>query len=860
MNNVERGKMKKFKLQTFKVSKIAACLTCILTSQTPLLAAAENKKDQLEIIEVKAQKRTQNLQKVPISVTALSGDKLAESIIKDVFDLQTSVPGLQVTQNNNATATTFSIRGVGTDSSNFGLESSVGLYIDGVYRARQSAMVNNLVDIESVEVLRGPQGTLFGKNTPSGAVLMNTIAPIHGETNAFFEATLGNYNLMNLSAASSFSVVDDLLTFRLTGFSSQRDGYVDDVNLGDNVLNDRNRYGGRLQALYTPSNDISIRIIADYAEIDEVCCASPTFVSNKASQQVPGLMGSDTLMTGMLGATSFTGEDFHNNTVALSLLPRSASKDKGISAEINWQLDEEISLTSVTASRTFDSYDINDADFGEAELLFYTNDAAQNSFSQELRLNYQSEKLNFIVGAYYFEQDLNLDYRLGVSDQFEPYLQQGIYSGSFNELTEGLNMVSAMTGGMVPGAAQAAPSGTNFDHFADQEHTSYALFGQFDYKLTDKLTVTAGLRATKEEKSLHTVYQENMPNDTEFPTQFNNIGELQAGAMAAGMALGNIAGGDMSSQNLMALVPFQTPGWGLNSLTAITSSRSDINTELDDEQPTYSLKLAYQADAFTMYYVSHGTGYKSGGTNTDRIAEGVEPVFDAETSKSFEFGLKKDLPEEGIRINAAVHYTTIEDFQTSVFTGLGFNLQNAGNMNTYGGELEMTWFATDDLEFQVSYAYLNAEYETFKGASCWTAYTFHTGQDDPGRVNPTDQFCDRSGDRVPETPENSLMVQAKQYFEVTDSIIAHFVVEGTYNSDMEGPKNDPLTKIDSTYQINLRLLLTLEEYDMDIVFWGRNVTDEKSYGKAFDAPLQPGKLMAVSVEPATYGITMKKRF
>jgi len=852
--------MKNFQLEKFKVNKLAAYLTCILASQIPSMATAEDKTAQLEVIEVRAQKRTQNLQKVPISVTALSGDKLAESVIKDIFDLQASVPGLQVAQNNNATATTFSIRGVGTDSSNFGLESSVGLYIDGVYRARQSAMVNNLVDIESVEVLRGPQGTLFGKNTPSGAVLMNSVAPIHGETNAFFESTIGNYNLINLSAASSFTAIDEQLSFRLTGFSSQRDGFVDDINLGEKTLNDKNRYGGRLQALYTPHDDISLRIIVDYAEIDEICCATPTFVSNESSQQVPGLTGSDAFMTEVFGVTSFTGQDFHDDTVALSFLPQSSSEDKGISAELNWQLNDKISLTSVTASRHFDSYDYNDADFGEANLLFYSNDASQSSFSQELRLNYQTEKLNVIIGAYYFEQEINLDYRLGVSDQFDTYLQQGIFAGSFNELTQGIDTLSAMTAGMVAESAPAAPNGTNFDHFANQEHTSYALFGQFDYKLTDKLTLTAGLRATKEKKSLNTVYQENMSNDTEFPTDFNNINELQVGAMAAGMALGNIAGGDMSAENFAALVPFQTAGWGLNPLTAITASRSDIKAELDDEQPTYSLKLAYQADAFTLYYFSHGTGYKSGGTNTDRIAEGVEPLFDAETSTSFELGLKKDLPEQGIRINAAVHYTTIDDFQTSVFNGLGFNLQNAGSMETYGGELEMTWFATDDLEFNVSYAYLNAKYDSFEEANCWTAYTFHTGQDDPDRASATDQFCDRSGYRVPETPENSLMVQAKQYFEFTDSITAYLVAEGLYNSDMEGSQSDPLTQVDSTYQINLRLLVTFEDYDMDVVFWGRNITDEDSYGKVFDAPLQPGKLMAVSVEPATYGITLKKRF
>ncbi|MEH6571209.1 MAG: TonB-dependent receptor, partial [Halioglobus sp.] len=213
----------------------------------------------LEEVLVVAQKRTQNLQEVPVAVTAFSGEDLEISGIKDVFDLSNITPGLNVRPGISLKGSTFRIRGIGTAAFNLGLESSVGLYIDGVYRTRQSAMVNNMVDMASVEVLRGPQGTLFGRNTLAGAVLFNTAAPGHDGPEGFAEVTAGNFDLLNFSGATSISAIEDVLALRASAFSSQRDGFVDDVNLGDDLLHDRDRWGARLQALYTPTDALSVR-------------------------------------------------------------------------------------------------------------------------------------------------------------------------------------------------------------------------------------------------------------------------------------------------------------------------------------------------------------------------------------------------------------------------------------------------------------------------------------------------------------------------------------------------------------------------------------------------------------------------
>ena len=230
----------------------ATALACLISS------GAVSAQPVLEEVLVTAQKRSQNLQEVPVAVTQFSGADLEQSGIADIFDLQVNAPGLVVSQNQTATTSNFSIRGVGTGGNNFGLESSVGLYVDGVYRARQSSMINNLVDVESVEVLRGPQGTLFGRNTPAGAIQIGTVKPDH-DNSGFVEATYGNYDLKSVKAASSLSVVPDVLALRGTVFKTERDGTVDDLNLGDNKINDRDRWGIRLQSLWTPSEELSQR-------------------------------------------------------------------------------------------------------------------------------------------------------------------------------------------------------------------------------------------------------------------------------------------------------------------------------------------------------------------------------------------------------------------------------------------------------------------------------------------------------------------------------------------------------------------------------------------------------------------------
>jgi outer membrane receptor protein involved in Fe transport len=414
-------------------------------------ASAQEPEGLFEEIVVVAQKREQNIMEVPVAVTAVTGAQIQASGIKDVFDLQQNVPSLIVGQSQSSTTSFFQIRSVGSTSNNFGVESSVGLYVDGVYRSRQSSMINDLIDIEAVEVLRGPQGTLFGKNTPSGAVTVRSVRPSQ-DADAFVEATAGDLGLVKFSAAANIPIGDNL-ALRGTFFSTQRDGYVDDVIFGDDVHNDRDRRGVRLQLANDASEDLNWRLIADYAEIDEICCVAVTRVDNIVSQNtltdpIP-TFGTDFSIF-LLGGTVFTefpyappfiqlleslplcdpvgvpcflpnglpgrilpggsirtGAGFEDYTVATSFLPESSNEDTGLSFELNNTFDNGMTFTSISAFRSFDSLDFVDVDFTNVAVLDRTNDATQDSFSQELRLAGEfGNGHNYVVGAYYFEQEI----------------------------------------------------------------------------------------------------------------------------------------------------------------------------------------------------------------------------------------------------------------------------------------------------------------------------------------------------------------------------------------------------------------------------------------------------------------------
>lgn len=811
---------------------------------------------QIEEIVVTAQKREQNIQDVPVAVTAYTGRMLEESSIKDIRDLAAIAPSLISNQSQNATTSSFSIRGIGTSAQNFGLESSVGLYIDDVYRARPSSVINNLVDIAAVEVLRGPQGTLFGKNTPSGAIIMRSVRPGH-ERNAFLEVTAGDYGLLNIAGATNLSLVDDVLALRITGFSGQRDGYVSDLNLGDDVINDRDRAGGRLQVLLTPNDQLDIRLIADYAEINEICCAALTRQDNiTAFGRTDGMggpvFGSDALLLG-LGGTVITGDRFDDHVMALNRLPLSTNEDAGLSLELNYDFGGT-TLTSISAYREFDSFDRIDADFSNVDILTDTNSAEQNSFSQELRLTGGlGDRTTYVAGVYYFSQDLDNSSTLDLGPATSSFLSA---NPLLSQVISSINLFSPP----FPPVADPFPSTAFARDVMLQQHESWAAFAQADFELSDAFVLTAGLRYTDEEKELRGTF-ENSPLGP--PPDFTQIVTV-----LTMIQMGLLDPTDPANVPtlLAAFGPTYTPGWGMYTQPPL-APQAPLNENLADDQLTGTVKLSWFATDTTLFYASFGTGYKSGGTNTDRINPIFSQTFGPETSEAFEIGMKADFPSQSMRLNVALHNTQVEDLQSNAFTGNGFNLQNAGNADTYGGEIELWWSPVESFNLQANYVYSIADYEQFLNGTCWRATPFHTGTVDPGfdpsagPFDPTASVCDRSGDRIPSNPENTFFLGATKSFVVGNSTGVYVRGEYSYMSDtMTDGNNDPLKLRSSFDNLNVMVGLTFESINAELSIWGRNITDERFYETVFDVPVQDGKLMAYPHEPRTWGITFRKNF
>ncbi len=814
-------------------------LTFVVVALTGPVVLEAQEQGYLEEIIVTAQKREQSIQDVSVAVTAISGAGLVEHGITDMFDLQEIAPGLRVDQSQSASTANFSIRGVGTSAQNFGLESSVGLYVDNVYRSRQSSMINELVDIERVEVLRGPQGTLFGRNTPSGAVLLNSVAPRH-DAGGYFELMYGNFDLFSANGAFGGALIEDVLAARVTGFTSNRDGYVDAIGLGDNLINDRDRMGGRAQLLYTPTEDLSLRLILDYSETDEVCCAAATLYNNFFGfNQQPG---SDTVLA-LLGIPVVTADRVYDDVMALDQLPLSSSEDKGVSAEINWHTDVG-TLTSITAFRSADSVDELDVDFTPAEISTRVNMGDSDTFSQEIRIANSGERVNYLLGAYYFTQDLNSDTTLAFGPHFEPFLIYG--NPGMAGIINGINSLSAATGGLIPMAANPFPPGSTSRDLMLQDHEAWAVFGQLDFRLTEQFELSAGLRYTDERKELLGSF-----------TQGNAGPPPDLTAVGINLFLASLG---LAQPDIQTLTPLLLPGWGFYLLPAI-APRPDVDETLKDDRITWDAKLKWFANNDMMLYAGYATGFKSGGTNTDRIDPTFSQLFDAETSEAFEIGAKLDFPHRNLRVNLALHYTTTEDFQVTAFTGTGFNLQNAGKLEAKGGELEVTWVPTGNLALRAAYIYNDAEYDKFERANCWVAAPFQTGQQDPGRRNPEDQFCDRSGDQAAGNPEHGVIVSATGSYPLSDALSGYLHADFSYRSSTVLDTNaDPLKFQDGFGVLNLRGGLVLESLDLDIALWARNVLDEDYHGAVFDAPLQDGKLNTYMREPRSFGVTLRKHF
>jgi iron complex outermembrane recepter protein len=419
----------------------------------------------LEEVVVSARRRVENVQDVPIPITALSGSALDQSGIYRLEDLNKRLPSLNV-QVANPRQTSIAVRGLGNNPANDGLESSVGVYLDDVYLGRPGMANQDLVDLDQVSLLRGPQGTLFGKNTTAGVLTLSTSAPSF-TPGATVETSAGNYGYHQLRGTATGPIADGTLAGRITYSKSYRDGFVDDVTDGRR-LNGVDRESLRGQLLFKPSDALSVRLIADYGEENSPCCIA---VLSNVGPNDGALLKSHLTAA---NATEVYDPNFQSDSINDPQYMR--VRQGGGSVQVNWRMDGGYNLTSITAYRSWRFLPTNDLDNTSVSAIINSGQEVDDEqWSQEIRLaSPTGGRIDWVTGLYYFYQyQKNLNFT-----QYGPAAQvlyglPAFYNDAYSQV-------------------RAYP-----------ETESYAAFGQGTWHITEQWSLTAGLRDTQEEKTSH---------------------------------------------------------------------------------------------------------------------------------------------------------------------------------------------------------------------------------------------------------------------------------------------------------------------------------------------------------------------
>jgi outer membrane receptor protein involved in Fe transport len=395
-----------------------------------------------------------------------------------------------------------------------------------------------------------------------------------------------------------------------------------------------------------------------------------------------------------------------------------------------------------------------------------------------------------------------------------------------------------------------------------QDQDGWAVFGQVDFALGEDFIVTLGARYTDETKKIDAIYTQNTPPG--LVPDFGEIAFWGCVITACDPAVPPFNPADLADPAVFGVfLPFFADGWGAYGFPPI-SPRPDLNDKLTDDQTTGNVKLTWFANDNSMVYASYSTGFKSGGTNTERISPAFDPIFGAETSESFEIGYKATLGP--VRFALTYYDAEFEDFQAQTFTGTGFNLQNAGTIENTGFEIEAFIRPTDSFQAQVIYTHNEADFKSFENGTCWDSYTFHTGIPDPGLPPGFNevldaQVCDKSGNPVANNPEDRLFVMLQQEFNLSanSTMFLRFEYSSSSEQFTDGDL-DPFTIQDDFEVMNARIGFNLGKSNSSITLWGRNITDERYHRQSSDSPIQVGRMHGYPTEPSTYGVTFRKNF
>jgi len=846
---------------------VSACLLATTALTLPEIAAAQNADE----IIVTATKRDTGIQDVPIAVTVVSPAQLESQGVVSIKDLVSVASGFNLQSSQTETqGTSIRIRGVGTTGNNIGLESSVGVFIDGVYQSRPGIALGELTDIASLELLRGPQGTLFGRNTSAGALNIHTKKPDFDGFSGFADFTYGNFDLINAQGAINFTA-SDTLAFRLNGSYRERDGFLTDSTNPDNESANRDRFLIKGQALWEPTDATSLRIIADYADADENCCASVTLTAS------PNL--------GPAVATVFPALGFEDSLEALTFNDDTEFENGSESFGISGELVHDFGFAEATLIGSYRDFAANSfqGDFNSTAQYAGILDDDIETITAELR--FQGEaldgRLDWLVGGFWSDETIDEVFALELGPDFSSSVGQANF-GSATALGGIAAAGAFLTNGGDPSvfATGISSEGAVADNLFNQEATTFSIFTHNIFSVTDRLDFTVGVRYNDDTKD----GSFTQPSATNPDACINSLS--LAAIVGGDAAAGNVNAAGLSNTAFNALAPIVGPATaGLLSSPAATGPGAFLNCfpfsaptlsavqaisplaaaggagflpqefdeEFNDDELIYTVKADYDLTDNHLVYASFAHGYKAGGFNLDATAAagGGSPQFLSEEVDTYEIGIKSTLADGRVRANLTGFWSEFDNFQVLEFTGTNFETFNVDDVRSRGFEAELNASLSDAVSLNAGLTYADAEY----GEDC----------DDGGNIPQAVNLC---GAQLTNAPEVTSVLGVTYDGDLGET---GWGLLGNVNLSQQGRRRTStnpgpvgnLAVFDEqkgVTKINARVGVSMPDDRASIEFWALNLTDEITRGITFNTPLQGASRSAFIEAPRQYGVTLRTNF
>lgn len=767
-------------------------------------------------IVVTARRRTESSQEVPLAISVVGGEHIDSTGSFNVGRLQQLTPTLQF-YSSNPRNTAVNIRGLGVPFglTNDGIEQGVGIYVDDVYNSRVASATFDFLDVAQVEVLRGPQGTLYGKNTTAGAINITTNQPTF-DFEGKAEVSIGNYDFKQAKAAIS-GPLSDTLAARLAISATDRRGTIYNVT-SNQWIQSQDNLGIRGQLLWRPTDTLDITLAGDFSSQDANCCGS-VYVRTGLTQRA--LNRQFEALANALGYEPVTRNPFDRRT-DLDTPLKAENKIGGASLRVKWDLGEG-TLTSITAWRFWDWDPSNDRDFtGLPIVALSQNPSQQDQYTQELRYNYSSDAIDFVVGAFGFYQRIDTQ---GTE-------QHGAASSRWNIAPSNpLSTDPSVLDGLVAYNSQYL------------KNTSAALYGQLSWHVTPELTLQPGVRLNYDKKDGY--YQRRV-----FDGAGNEI----------------LLDGTTNARKTAQLAIF-TP--------------QEISPRFSDWNFSYDFTVSYRIAPDVLAYATYAKSFKSGGINQNGVPTDAQnnPILAAATVRPedvdhYEAGLKTQFWDRRATFNLSIFRTDIRNYQANVNNGqfgvLRGYLANAGAVRSQGVEADFSIRPSERFNAYVNGAYTDATYRRFVDAPCPPELSGGTtaaaGQSPsapgtPGGISPAN--CDVSGQRLPGISEWSFSFGAEANTPFTllgKEGEVYLGYDGSVRSNFSSnPSASAYTWIDGYSLHNFRAGFRTDA-GFDIYGWVRNAFDENYFEQLMVGPGNTGLIAGLPGDPRTWGFTVKSNF